>query len=225
MRDDSYIDLEPTCWVRNYCGEYATHMHSHAQIIFALDGRLELEIAGHQTFSDTSCGIIIPAGVDHAFLAPNNTRMFGFDAPNCREADRVRRFPVTPELIALRQQRAAAVELEAILNLPRVLNRRGIDLDRLASEVGSALHESWPTARIARIFCLSVQRFHARLIELTGLTPQAYVRNLRLDHAEACLREGLSLDITARAVGYCSASALGFALKRDRRVGARSLRR
>jgi transcriptional regulator GlxA family with amidase domain len=224
MTHDSLLGFEPGCSIRSYCGEYAAHEHAHAQIMFSLNGRLDLEIAGRQTFSDTSCGLIIPAGVSHAFRAERSVRMFVFDAPRGPGVDRVRRFAVTPDVIAMKRPRAGALELSAILDAPRIVSRRGIDLELLAREVESALHESWPTARMAGMFCLSGQRFHARLVELTGLTPQGYLRSLRLDRATRCLRQGRTLESVARTVGYCSASALAFALKRDRHVGARSIR-
>ena len=36
-----------TCSVRRYAGEHAAHAHSHVQVLFALQGRMELELDGH----------------------------------------------------------------------------------------------------------------------------------------------------------------------------------
>lgn len=210
--------------IRRYHGEYAAHAHDYVQVMFATDGRLELEIAGKAAFSDASCGLIVPAGVPHAFCAERSVRMFVLDVQANSTTDRLRSFVVTP---ALKQQFAVGdsqIVVAAFLDAPRIVKRRAMDLKSLEHEIVAALNEPWPTARMARFFCLSTQRFHARFLELTGQTPQSYLRALRLDRAMDRVRHGYSLESTAQEVGYCSASALAFALKRDRKVGARSLR-
>ena len=112
-----------------------------------------------------------------------------------------------------------------VLQAPGVIARRGVDLARLAQAVQSALHEDWPTARLAALCHLSPQRFHTRLRELAGRTPQEWLRGLRLDRAEALLARGLPLETAALQCGYASASALAYALRRERGVGARALRK
>ena len=138
--------------------------------------------------------------------------------------DRVRRFAVPPQARAEPPADAAA-HLALLLQAPRVLARRGLDLDLLRAAVEGALHQGWPTARMAALFLLSPQRFHARLLELTGHTPQQWLRARRLDVAERALARGQSLEATALRTGYASASALAYALRRERGQGARVLRR
>ena len=65
----------------------------------------------------------------------------------------------------------------------------------------------------------------ARLLELTGHTPQQWLRARRLDVAERAMARGQSLEATALRTGYASASALAYALRRERGLGARVLRR
>jgi len=221
---DHATPLEPQLSLRSYSGEQTVHSHDHAQVLFAWRGRMDIEIASSADFSDNSCGLIIPAGVTHAYAASPDLRMVVIDVPPRRGLDRARRFAVTPAVRELAAGARAGQLLDAILQTPRVGVRRGIALDSLRASLAGALHEPWTTARMAERCLLSPQRFHARLLELTGLAPQAWLRTLRLDEAQRLLRRGLTLEAAAARVGYGSASALAHAMRRDREVGARDLR-
>lgn len=216
---------EPVSSLRHYDGQAHAHTHDYVQIMMPLAGRMELEINGHALFTDPSCGMVIPAGARHAYQARPGTRILVIDAPEAAGLERLRRFAITPACRALGMQNDTRRQLALLLGLPTVhASRRGLDLARLDSELARTLHESWTTARMAELFHLSPQRFHSRLHELTGSTPGDYLRALRLKQATALLRRGVSLEITAAHVGYRSASALAYALRRDQGTSARTLR-
>ncbi len=221
---DHAIPLQPELSIRAYSGEQTVHSHDHAQVLFAWRGRMDIEVGASADFSDSSCGLIIPAGVTHAYAASPDLRMVVMDVPPERGLDRARRFAVTAGVRALVGRAPADRLLEAILGTPRAGVRRGIALDSLQAALSPALHESWTTARMAERCLLSPQRFHARLLELTGQSPQAWLRMQRLDEAQRLLRRGLTLEATAARVGYASASALAHALRRDRALRVRGLR-
>jgi len=221
---DQAVPPEPLLSIRSYSGEQTVHEHGYAQVLFAWRGRMDIEVGASADFSDSSCGLIIPAGVTHAYAASPDLRMVVMDVPMQRGLDRARRFAVTAGVRALVGHADPEHLLGAILGAPRVGVRRGLALDRLRAELAAALHEPWTTARMADRCLLSPQRFHARLLELTGRSPQAWLRGLRLDEAQRLLRRGLTLEAAAARVGYATASALAHALRRDRAVGARGLR-
>jgi AraC-like DNA-binding protein len=215
---------EPQLSIRTYSGEQSVHSHDHAQVLFAWRGRMELQVGATAGFSDSSCGLIIPAGVTHAYLASPDLRMVVIDAAPARGLERARRFAVTAGVRELAAGADAGGLLDAILQAPRAGVRRGLALDRLRIELAKALHEPWTTARMAERCLLSPQRFHARLLELTGCSPHAWLRGLRLDEAQRLLRRGLTLEAAAARVGYRSASALAHAMRCERATRVRDLR-
>jgi len=188
---------------------------------------MELELDGHHSYVDAASGMLIPAGAAHGYLAQPHTQVLVIDAPDGPGLERPRRFAVPAPLrapaLALHPISAAA-HLALVLQAPTLLHRRTIDLARLSQQVRAALHADWPTARLAALCHLSVPQFHARFVELVGVPPQTWLRRLRLDAAEQQLARGQPLETTALRCGYRSASALAYALRRDRQVGARALR-
>ena len=219
--------LHPSTSVRRYSGEHHSHAHGHAQILYALQGRMELDIDGHSSYVDAAVGMVIPAGACHGYLAQPKTQVLVIDAPMDAGLVRTRRFAVPAALRAPAlacDPLAAAAHLALVLEAPTLLHRRAIDLEWLRQQVQSTLHADWPTARLAALCHLGVAQFHARFVELAGCTPQAWLRTMRLDAAMQQLTQGQSLETTALRCGYSSASALAYALRRERNVGARSLR-
>ena len=106
-----------------------------------------------------------------------------------------------------------------------LLQRRGLDVQAITRAVRADLAGDWRTPQLAALAHLSPQRFHVRWQELTGRTPQQWLRELRLDAASHALAAGEPLETTALRCGYSTASALAYALRRDRGVGSRSLRK
>lgn len=84
--------------------------------------------------------------------------------------DKLRRFAVPPALRFPQSSLSAAAQMALVLQAPTLLQRRGLDLLRLQQQIQAALHESWPTARLAGLMHLSVAQFHARFVELTDRT-------------------------------------------------------
>lgn len=216
------------CSIRHYGGEHAPHVHeAHAQLLFALSGRMELEVNGHSSFVDTASGLLIPAGCRHGYLAPPGAQMLVMDIAGHADAalHKVRRFHVPAAARCRPEQLAHDTRLQLLLQSPPLLVRRGVDVQAIEQQIRRSLHAAWPTARMAALAHLSPQRFHTRWQELTGHTPQQWLRTVRLDAAERQIARGRSLQACAAECGYASASALAYALRRDRQTGARQLRR
>lgn len=207
---------------RSYCGDYAVHDHDFTQILFGLNGSLGVEVDGRSVRVDATTGLVIPASRGHCYSSDLGARVFLIETTLIKDLDSVRAF----RLPARWRPVADPVEILACIPLaPNILQRRAVNPDALLVRVQQTLHEDWPIARMSSFFALSIPQFHRRWKELTGKTPQSWLRNLRLDEAQILLRKGRDLNSTASIVGYRSGSALCFALNRDRGYGARELRK
>lgn len=75
MADHSHHRLlAPDYSVRYYEGEQQAHSHDHVQLLYALAGRMELEVDGKSAYVDTASGVVIPAGATHAYPAQRAAR-------------------------------------------------------------------------------------------------------------------------------------------------------
>ena len=221
----------PDYSVRHYEGETQAHSHAHVQILYALNGRMELEVDGKPAFVDTASGVVIPAGAAHSYLAQRGSAIAVVDAPEHCGLAQLRRFAApSRDWLATyathtSPQMLAQAHLAWVLQSPVLLQRRALDVQAITLAVQADLAAAWPTARLAALAHLSAQRFHVRWLELTGHTPQQWLRSLRLNAASTALAAGQPLETTALRCGYGSASALAYALRRDRGVGSRALRK
>lgn len=214
--------VHPVASQRRYAGDYEAHAHDHVQLLLGLSGRLELELDGHAACVEPGVALVLPPGTAHGYRAERAALALVIDAPPRHGLSRVRRLAVDGRRVLGREDLSAL--LDELAGAPRALPRRALDPVPLAAIVDARLHEPWPTTRLAALACLSVPRLHVRWLDATGLTPQAWLRRRRLDRAQALLGAGRSLEATALQVGYASASALAFALRRERGLGARDLR-
>ena len=78
--------------VRAYRGEYVTHHHAHAQVLVGFRGSLQLEVEGRAAFVDPSCGLVIPAGAGHGYLAASPVEVMVLDCVAATATDRLRQF-------------------------------------------------------------------------------------------------------------------------------------
>jgi len=223
-------DLDPTL-VRRYGVEGGRHAHEHAQVLFGLEGTLQMEVEGRPAWVDATCGLVIPAGATHAYRAEGAARVLVLDCAPGRATERLRRFALAPgwRERALHRASGGVLDRETLLDTlagaAPVATRRRIDLDALVALIDADLARRWTVADLAAACCLSPQRLRARFAEAWGRAPLDLVRARRLDRAAQLLRQGQALDAVALQVGYGGASALSAALRRERDTGARELRR
>ena len=65
--------------VRAVPGFYAAHSHDYSQVLFGLEGCLELELEGRAARVDAATGLVVPAGYQHSYTSHHDARVWVVD--------------------------------------------------------------------------------------------------------------------------------------------------
>ena len=217
--------------VRRYGAAPGSHAHDHAQVLWALDGVLELEVEGRGRRLQVGDALLLHPGARHDFLSRDGCRCLVLDTAERQWLER----PAQPANAAAAYQLAGycALAVDAPeLAPPALLSlllarawgdagarraRRCVDWDALAQWVLANLHLPLSAADLAARALLSESQFRARCQQAQGCSPMHWVRALRQQRAHALRGAGLSVAEVARRVGYASPSALTAAQRRAQR--------
>lgn len=218
--------VEPRRYQRRPFG----HAHDYHQLLFGVDGEIELEIDGHAYRVDGGHGLVIPAGEHHlcAGLGENLQLVADFPASSvavpARLMSRPRTFsmdgafaarvralatvpsstPGTPPQYAWQQAAALSVGLSAMLGL----DDRQVDAARFpVAAIDRYLRDNLSTPlrvdQLAARIGWGARRFHTLFCDAFGDTPHGYQTRLRLDQAVQWLMAGtMPLAEIAGGVGY-----------------------
>lgn len=224
--------MKPSLSLRRYgpCG--GSHAHTHAQVLWTLDGTLELEVDGRGQRLAAGQGLLIPSGALHDFEAPQGSQCLVLDTADpawrdralqprhAQPVDHLARFlagslqqglPVSQELGAqLLAQAWGPGEVRAVLR-----GGRAVDWAGLRRWTQARLAAPLTVADLAGRAGLAESQFRARCMAATGLTPMQWLRAQRLERARALRSSGLPVALVAQRVGYDSPSALTAALRRE----------
>lgn len=221
---------DTTNWsVRTYGPSPGSHAHDHFQVLWGLEGSLELEVEGKGTMVGAGQGLVIAPGDKHDFESLHGSRCLILDSPDLGWSSRERlpQFAKASNLLA--QYIAEAIEQKipfdsgqaafllaqswgAMSPITRV--RRDIDWQGLSLWVQDRLSQPLSVGDLAEKACLSESQFRARCLEALGCSPMQWLRRLRLEQAELLRRKGMSVAEVANQTGYDSPSALTAALRR-----------
>jgi AraC-like DNA-binding protein len=221
---------------RSYGTDHAPHSHDHVQMVLPLLGELEVEIEGHAKLVHRDSGILIVPGRRHDQEAIGLNRFLVVDCDlslfNRQHLEQLARRPVLSvsnatrrliEFIDLSVGHAVSYDstvsthalpllLDALLDLPTRPNRR---LTSLLRRIETSIEENWPVSRMA-LFCeVSESRLHALFQTELGTTPQLWLTETRLQHAQHYLRQtNVSIAEIALRTGYSDQTALTRAMRR-----------
>ncbi|NLR76411.1 helix-turn-helix domain-containing protein [Leeia aquatica] len=221
--------------LRHYAASHGSHAHAFSQWLCCLQGALELEVEGHLYRVLPGSGVWIPPQSRHDFAGYQNNQCLVLDLPVEVFPRRPTAFgwpaalrPLLQQLQQALQQRPDHVGLQAavagVLCWHQSPTRTAtLPLDALGHWVSAHLHRPITVAELAQLCGWSVPHFHDCFRQHTGLTPQSWLRQLRLQAARQRLQQGMAVAAVAAQVGYASPSALTAALRRSDGVRARDL--
>jgi AraC-like DNA-binding protein len=233
--------------LRSYRDTALTHSHDHHQIVLALAGALEMEVAGRVGRAEASAMVAVAPGRPHSFRASGPNRFLVIDwqaGPRENETtqrlmsacDRQPYLPLDPRLLPLLRFLEDACSDASIGAAERddwgrlLLGRLGAGierrsfvttrrLDRALAFMDQRKSQAITMAEIAAAAHTSAGHLHALFQRDLGRTPMQHLAEIRLDHAMRLLGESdLSIAAVAAASGYGDQSALTRALRRRRGI-------
>jgi AraC-like DNA-binding protein len=220
----------PDLSLRRYGPSRGSHSHDHFQILWSLEGSLELEIDGAGTRVSAGSGCLIAPGERHDFESRAGSRCLVLDTPDSDWATRLRRPRFARAADHLVHCLAEAIEGGAEFSadygaflLAQLWGgadgvqrpRREIDWPRLTRWVRARLSLPLTAADLARQASLGESQFRARCLLVQGCAPMQWVRRLRLEKAQMLRASGMGAGEVASRVGYESATALAAAMRRS----------
>lgn len=220
------------------------HDHDYHQLVIALSGSAEFEIAGYGGRVDAMHGCLVPSGEVHFYEGLGDNHHVVMDVPQMmldqgvqQLFDLPRYFTADTSLRLLlnfmeRETHLLCHSADAAEGMARVFlgalhqrlfdtrptlpaPRRRLDMVKLEIYIQQHLSEKLPVVRLAQVACVSPGHFHQLFREATGMTPAHYLLQARLERArELLIQTHLPLELIAGQVGFSSQSALTHAFRR-----------
>lgn len=221
--------VHDTLSVRHYGASPGGHVHDHFQILIGLDGVLELQVEGRGRRLQPGDGLVIAPNDSHDFEAPGGARCLVLDSHDAAWAGLARTSP-PPSSMPLAHYLASAcatAQPRAQLLGPALMQEAWAStasLTRAKRAVDWPALQAWAQARagaplsvadLANRTHLSTAQFHERCREELGLSPMAWLRDMRLGRARLLRAQGLPVAEVAHRCGYRSPSALTAALRKS----------
>ncbi|MFZ6849648.1 AraC family transcriptional regulator [Undibacterium sp. RuRC25W] len=221
--------LTPEISIRTYGSSPGSHTHDYFQVLWSLDGTLELEIEGRGLRLSAGAGIIIAPNERHDFESHDTNRSLVLNTSNQEWAARQRQ-PVSVSAVdhlarfiseSISRQLPVSYEMSTLLleqswgytEAPRRV-RRQIDWLTLKRWVVGRLSQSLRIVDLANHVCLSQSQFRARCYAERALSPQQWLTRIRYEQVLLLRSQGLSVSEVAHRVGYDSPSAMTAAMRK-----------
>ena len=236
--------------LRTYSTECNAHSHDWYQLVFAVQGQLEMSIAQQSGVVSTACGALLVPGTEHAFaaegdncfvvvdllpalsaqlnllpawfsLTPTANKYLQFLAVELRSPSQFANSSVNPVRLQM-------VRLLLEMIRPQPENRESVDrrvtlvCDYMLQNPGEPL----TVARLAQLVHLSPRQLSFLFRQHHGVSIQNFLLKLRMELAEQLLRDTqLPIQQVAERCGYGNLSAFSDRFRRYTGLSPRYYRR
>jgi AraC-like DNA-binding protein len=221
--------------IRSYGDDRGPDSHSFDQLVLPLSGALELDIAGRGGRLASGRAAFVVAETPHSTMSDTANRSIILDlhlAPLAPQmAERLARAPfvsLTPaatkliDYMGLMIGDGRATPATVALWTPLLIDALGqapasaaSRLARLAAQIEAEPALPWTTTMMAERAAVSVSRLHALFQSDLGMSPRAWLSEVRLRQARGWLATSpVSIAEVAHRCGYADQSALTRAMRR-----------
>ncbi|MFT4300954.1 MAG: AraC family transcriptional regulator [Desulfovibrio sp.] len=220
----------------SYTGRLPDETHTHAQIVLALEGEMEIEVGGINAKLDVDHCAFVPSGVIHSQQVDKQNK---FLVVNCNENElchsildhlteriflstalstrQLLDFAVTAqhEHIPLGKISEHWVQLLLASLSPSALSMPWAVFSNMVNRVENSLDQPWSVRMMAEQVGLSQSRFYAVFQKKFKKTPQEWLTDLRIKKAQRWLAlTDLPIADVALRVGYSDQSVLTRVMRR-----------
>lgn len=211
--------------IRQYSQDLKQHSHRYYQLVFPLEGSLNIQSTRHLGFVDIGQCLIIKPEESHAFKAHENARFIVADMHNLPTKlinSQHAVFSISKPLLSflefvdkqLSHQVDVAIESSCMQLFAQLLGQQEClqNYDKRIEKVIHYLHENLAQEHtlslLSEIACLSLTQFKKVFKENTKMTVQAYLTSLRMHKAKSLLvHSDTPIQLVGERVGYQNPSA------------------
>ncbi|OED44820.1 hypothetical protein AB833_00605 [Chromatiales bacterium (ex Bugula neritina AB1)] len=217
--------MRETLSIRTYNPVIASHSHRFHQIVFPLNGTIEISLNGTNGSVSTGHCVIIQKNVQHSFIAKKEARFLVADLYDLPESAKSIESPFAAVSSAFRSfcmfadiqlnsnhdQRIEDSMIRVFKNLLALqdflpeIDRR---ISRALEYIENDISEAHSLDNLAAVSSLSVSQFKVQFTKHTGKTVGQYLLTLRMEKARALLvNTDMPIAIIAACTGYSDQSA------------------
>jgi AraC-like DNA-binding protein len=211
--------------IRQYSQDLKQHSHSYYQLVFPLEGSLNIQSSRHLGFVDIGQCLIIKPEESHAFKAHENARFIVADMHdlpvNLIESTQAV-FSISKPILGflefidkqLSHQVDNAIELscmqlfELLLEQQECLQNYDKRIERVIHYLHENLAQQHTLTLLSELACLSLTQFKKVFKDNTKMTVQAYLTYHRMHKAKSLLvHSDTPIQLVGEHVGYQNPSA------------------